>query len=193
MGHGRYRDGEQVVQAIDEVLAFWFAEGMNKVWFVKNPSFDAEVRATLGEHRERAAAGDYDHWMKSGRGCVALVILLDQAPRNIFRDDPRAYATDERARAITRHALQAGLDGGLPQVERIFLYLPLEHSESLDDQTLCCELASRLDEDPAWHRYALQHREVIERFGRFPHRNAVLGRRSTPEELELLKRKDAGF
>jgi uncharacterized protein (DUF924 family) len=101
--------------------------------------------------------------------------------------------TDEKARAVTRHALRLGLDAGLAHVERIFLYLPLEHSEDLDDQTLCCELVSRLDEDPAWHRYALQHHEVIERFGRFPHRNAVLGRCSTPEELEFLKRKDAGF
>jgi uncharacterized protein (DUF924 family) len=182
-----------MAQAIDEVLAFWFAEGMNEAWFVKDPSFDAKVRAVLGKHRERAVSGDYDHWMESGCGCVALVILLDQAPRNLFRDDPRAYATDEKARAVTHHALRLGLDAGLAQVERIFLYLPLEHSEDLEDQTLCCELAASLDEDPAWHRYALQHREVIERFGRFPHRNAVLGRRSTPEELEFLKRKDAGF
>jgi uncharacterized protein (DUF924 family) len=182
-----------MAETIDEVLAFWFAEGRNKAWFVKDEAFDTQVRSLLAGHSDQAAAGEYDDWKDSGRGCVALVILLDQVPRNLFRDDPRAYASDEKALAVTRHALRLGLDVGLSQVERVFLYLPLEHSESLEDQTLCCDLIEKLDEDPNWHLYALRHREVIERFGRFPHRNAVLGRRSTPEERDFLEQNDTGF
>ncbi len=182
-----------MADTIDEVLAFWFAEGRNKVWFVKDEAFDVATRASLGALFERAAAGRLDHWMESGRGCLTLVILLDQVSRNLFRNDPRAYATDEKARLVTHHALRAGLDEGLSQPERLFLYLPLEHSESLRDQTLCCDLIERLDEDPNWHIYALRHREVIERFGRFPHRNAVLGRRSTPEEEDFLAQNGTGF
>ncbi len=182
-----------MAETIDEVLAFWFAEGRNEVWFVKNAAFDAEVRAFLGALFERAVAGGLDHWRESGRGCLALVILLDQVPRNLFRDDPRAYDTDEQARSVTHHALRARLDEDLSQPERLFLYLPLEHSESLDDQTLCCDLIERLDEDPGWHDYALQHRRIIARFGRFPHRNVVLGRPSTPEEKDFLTQDGSGF
>ena len=102
-----------MAETIDEVLAFWFAEGRNEVWFVKNAAFDAEVRAFLGALFERAVAGGFDHWRESGRGCLALVILLDQVPRNLFRDDPRAYDTDEQARSVTHHALRALLDEDL--------------------------------------------------------------------------------
>ncbi len=182
-----------MADTIDEVLAFWFAEGRNKVWFVKDEAFDVATRASLEAPFELAATGDLDHWMESGRGCLALVILLDQVPRNLFRNDPRAYATDEKARSVTHHALRARLDEDLSQPERLFLYLPLEHSESLQDQTLCCDLIARLDENPGWHDYALQHREIVARFGRFPHRNAVLGRSSTPEEEDFLTQDGSGF
>ena len=132
----------------DDVLGFWFAPGMKERWFVKDPAFDLEVREALGALYERAAAGTLDGWGETGRGALALVILLDQAPRNLFRDDPRAFATDAAALAVTRRALELGLDQELTQVERVFLYLPLEHCEELADQALCCELMAGLDEDP---------------------------------------------
>jgi len=177
----------------DGVLAFWFAPGMEERWFKKDPAFDEEVRTRLLPLYEQAVAGHLDRWGESARGALALVILLDQVPRNLFRGDPRAYATDAKALAVTKRALQEGLDTTLRQVERMFLYLPLEHCEDLDDQELCVMLARALDENPEWHDYAVRHRDVVARFGRFPHRNAILGRPDTPEEQAFLKEPGSSF
>jgi uncharacterized protein (DUF924 family) len=114
-------------------------------------------------------------------------------PRNLFRGDPRAFATDAEALAVTKRTLEGGLDKALRQAERVFLYLPLEHSEDLADQELCVTLTGALDENPEWHDYALRHRDVVARFGRFPHRNAVLGRANTPEEEAFLKEPGSSF
>lgn len=179
--------------ALTDVLNFCFAEGPSDRWFTKDPSFDGEVRARLAELHMQAASGAFDAWRESADGCVALCMLLDQAPRNLFRGDARAFATDRQALAVTRHALAQGFDRELPQVKRMFLYLPLEHSESLADQDLCVRLVSALDEDPRWLDYAVRHREIIARFGRFPHRNAVLGRTSTAEEEAFLKQPGSSF
>jgi uncharacterized protein (DUF924 family) len=138
-------------------------------------------------------SGDFDHWRETAAGCVALCILLDQAPRNLFRGDPRSFASDAAARAVTRHALARGLDRDLPQEQRAFLYLPLEHSENLADQEACVRLFAGLDENPDGLDYAVRHRDIIARFGRFPHRNAVLGRTSTPEETEFLTQAGSSF
>ncbi|TQV83523.1 DUF924 domain-containing protein [Denitrobaculum tricleocarpae] len=178
---------------IDAVLDFWFAEGMAERWFVKDPAFDAEVRAALEPGYQEAREGRLDDWMSSARGCLALCILLDQAPRNLFRADPRAFASDPQARSIVRHALGQGFQESLSQIERLFLYLPLEHSEDLKDQEDCLALTMALDENPSWYDYAVAHRDIIARFGRFPHRNEVLGREATPEEAAFLREPNSSF
>ena len=175
-----------------EVLDFWFDAATRPRWFVRDPAFDAEVVRRLGGLYARALAGELDGWRGEARGALALVILLDQFPRNAFRGDARAFASDDRAREITREALARGLDQGLDEVERVFLYLPLEHSESLADQERCCALMAAL-EAPIWLDYARRHRDVIARFGRFPHRNAALGRASTAEEEAFLKEPGSSF
>lgn len=161
-------------------------------WFKADSDFDARITAEfLGDH-ESAAAGELDGLKATPEGCLALVILLDQFPRNMFRGTPRAFATDEAARAVSRHALTQRLDATLHRVPRSFLYLPLEHSENLEDQELSVRLFESLgDED--WLGYARAHRDIIARFGRFPHRNAILGRESTPEETEFLKQPGSAF
>ncbi len=176
-----------------EVLGFWFGPGMAERWFKKDPAFDAEVLARLGALHDRAAAGELDDWRDSAQGCLALVVLLDQVPRNLFRGQARAFATDAAARALASHAIERGFDQESPQGRRMFLYLPLEHSESLDDQETCVRLIATLDENPDWHDWAVSHRDIIARFGRFPHRNAALGRESTPEERAFLGQPDSPF
>jgi len=185
--------GEAVAGAPEEVLAFWYAEGMEQRWFKSDEAFDEDVRQALLPLHAQAATGRLDHWQQSARGALALVILLDQVPRNLFRGQPRAFATDAAALAVTRRALENGLDKALRQVERMFLYLPLEHCENLADQELCVTLTGQLDENPEWHDYALRHRDIVARFGRFPHRNAVLGREATPEEQDFLKEPGSSF
>ena len=172
---------------VADVIGFWFAAGMERRWFAKDESFDREVREKLLPAFELARAGKLEHWRDSAEGCVALVVLLDQVPRNLFRDSPQAFASDAAALEVTLHALACGFDDALPQVQRLFLYLPLEHSEDLAHQERCCQLTATLDENTAWHDYAQQHREIVARFGRFPHRNAVLGRETTAEEAAFLK------
>ena len=180
----------------DELLRFWFEESGPELWFAKSDEFDRTIRERFLADYEAAARGGHDDWQNSGAGCVALCLLLDQFPRNLFRDDARAFATDARALAVARHAVDAGLDveEGMSRDMRKFLYLPFEHSEDLDDQRLCMKLmAERLDpvgEDLDWAR---KHFVIIERFGRFPHRNETLGRESTPEELDFLKEPDSSF
>ncbi len=174
----------------EPVLQFWFDEHA-KDWFVKNAAFDAEIRERFLPLCEDAAAGRIAHWADEPRSALALVIVLDQFPRNMFRGTARAFATDPDARAIARRILERGWDKGMTQAERLFAYLPFEHSESLEDQDLSCELMKDFDAEQL--RYAIRHREIIERFGRFPHRNAILGRQSTPAEIEFLKQPGSGF
>ena len=181
------------MSAHEEVLDYWFAPGMAARWYVKDPAFDAEVRARLLPLYGRAAAGELAAWRVSARGCLALVILLDQVPRNVFRGEPRGFATDAQALAVTKQALDRGLDRQLTQVERVFLYLPLEHCESLADQELCVTLIGALDENPEWRDHAVRHRDIVARFGRFPHRNTALGRETTLEEAAFLKLPDSSF
>ena len=182
-----------VIDSAAGVLAYWFAEGMAERWFKKDPAFDREIGDRLGPLYRRAAAGELDDWPASAEGALALVLLLDQVPRNLFRDDPRAFATDAKAVSVTKAAVERGLDSGLKQIERVFLYLPLEHCEDLADQETCVRLTGQLDENADWCTYAIQHRDIIARFGRFPHRNAVLGRETTAEEAEFLKKPDSSF
>ena len=176
-----------------DVLAFWFAPGRADKWFERDEGFDAEVRETLGPLCRQALDGGLDHWGETARGTLALIILLDQVPRNLFRGEARAFAGDERALALAKRALARGLDQDLAVEERVFLYMPLEHCEALADQELCVALMSGLEGDPKWLDYALRHRDIIARFGRFPHRNALLGRASTPEEEAFLGEPGSSF
>jgi uncharacterized protein (DUF924 family) len=171
---------------IAEILEFWFAPGMAEKWFVTDLDLDREVRERLGALYEEAAAGELDSWRDTGAGCLALLVLLDQTPRNIFRNDPRTYATDEMARAVTQHALDRGFDRELTHNQRGILYLPLLHSESLADKERAVELTRPLTDNPDFHKWAVHHRDIVARFGRFPHRNEILGRENTPEEAAFL-------
>jgi uncharacterized protein (DUF924 family) len=173
-----------------EVLHFWF-EDHPKDWFAKNPGFDAAVRDRFIALHEAAAVGHLAHWADEARSCLALVILLDQFPRNMFRGEARAFATDPQSRAAARVILQRGWDKAMTQSEQLFAYLPFEHSEALADQDLSVELMKDFDAEQL--RYAARHREIIERFGRFPHRNDILGRESTAAEIEFLKLPGSGF
>jgi len=178
------------------VLRFWFGEPPVygtplKRWFEKDPAFDARVRATFLPLYERLAAGGDRDWLQRRADCLAYIVVLDQLPRNMFRDKARAFATDPLALVAAMHAVGSGYDRGLLAVERQFVYLPFEHSEALADQERACELMRPLGED--LYDWALRHKRIIERFGRFPHRNAALGRASTPEELEFLKQPGSSF
>lgn len=171
---------------IQDILDFWFAPGRERQWFGPDPGFDAELAARFALDWQEAELGRRDHWLEERDGALALVILLDQIPRNIFRDSPRAYATDAQARRAADAALARGFDQGLEARRRTFLYLPFEHSEDLADQRRCCALFAAAGDMDGLH-WAEKHKAIIERFGRFPHRNAILGRVSTPEEAEFLK------
>ena len=161
-------------------------------WFKADPDLDARITDEFLPDHERAAAGELDALKAMPEGCLALAILLDQFPRNMFRGTPRAFATDEAARAVCRHALAQGFDAKLHRVPRSFLYLPFEHSEELEGQELSVRLFDALG-DEEWLGYARAHRDIIARFGRFPHRNAVLGRESTPEEIAFLRQPGSAF
>ena len=174
----------------EQVLHFWFEEHA-KDWFVKNAAFDAEVRSRFLDLHEAAAAGQLVHWADDPRCCLALVIVLDQFPRNMFRGEARAFATDALACSAARVILERGWHRQMAQPEQLFAYLPFEHSEALADQVLSCDLMKDFDTDQL--RYAIRHREIIERFGRFPHRNGLLGRDSTAAEIEFLKEPGSGF
>jgi uncharacterized protein (DUF924 family) len=184
-----------------EVLDFWFGrEGepgygeFREAWFTKDPEFDRLVRDRFEALYEAAAAGDLDDWKEEARSCLALVIVLDQFPRNMFRGDPRSYATDRKAQETAEYAVDHALDRELPEFQRTFLYMPFMHSEDLVHQRRSVELFRRLggnETDSSY--YAARHMEIIERFGRFPHRNEILGRQTTPEEAEFLTQPGSSF
>jgi uncharacterized protein (DUF924 family) len=172
----------------DEILQFWRAAGPQR-WFKQDDGFDAEFRERFLPAHEAAAAGALDAWSARADGALALVLLLDQFPRNAFRDTPRMYATDALARDAARAAIARGFDRQVEAPLRRFFYLPFMHSEHLPDQERSVDL-NRTEGDEAL-RYALHHREIVTRFGRFPHRNAVLGRKSTAQEEQFLA--EGGF
>jgi uncharacterized protein (DUF924 family) len=179
----------------EEILDFWFGRPgtpefgrARDFWFRKDPAFDAELRTRFGTVIEAGLAGGLEDW-PSPRGTLARVVLLDQFTRNSFRDTPRAFAGDAQALAIAAQAIARGDDDALAAVERWFLYMPFQHAESLGAQERSVELFRRLRDEAGLADplpFAEKHAEVIRRFGRFPHRNAILGRASTPEEIEFL-------
>ena len=184
----------------EDVLDFWFGDDptlFREAWFRTDPTFDAACRARFGTVLEAARTGALDSWAETPRGTLALVIVLDQLSRNIHRGTPDAFAADTRARALARAAVARGDDRRLGPLERSFLYLPFEHAEDLADQAMSVRLFETLrgtyDTADRAIEYAERHREVIRRFGRFPHRNAILGRASTAEELAYLAEPGSGF
>jgi uncharacterized protein (DUF924 family) len=170
-----------------DVLAFWRAAGPDK-WFENDPAFDSEIAVKFSAVWHVAAAGALAKWEETPDGALALTIVLDQFPRNMFRGHARTYAADALARAVAGRALAHGFDARVPHDDRQFFYLPFMHSEDLADQERCVDLARRYGDDE-FLKYAEQHADIIRRFGRFPHRNAVLGRATTPQEQAFL---DAG-
>ncbi len=187
----------------EELLAFWFGapgdpeyDTGRAVWFEPRHAFDAALRDRFLDHHEAAAAGRLDHWMAAPRSCLALIVALDQLPRNLFRNDPRSYATDEQALAVARHAVARGFDRDMRALERTFVYLPFEHCEDVATQRQCVVLMGQLGYHSRGVRAldsAVRHLAIVARFGRFPHRNVILGRASTPEEIEFLTRPHSTF
>lgn len=174
------------------VLAWWFAPETKPRWFGGGNAFDEAVRDYFGPLYARAAGGELDGWAAEPRGLLALVILFDQVPRNIFRGTARAFEGDAQALALARLAVDRGLDQAMSMDERLFLYLPFEHAEDLADQERSVALFRALG-DAGYLDYAIRHQAVIERFGRFPHRNAILGRASTVEEVAFLEQPGSSF
>jgi uncharacterized protein (DUF924 family) len=188
---------------VEAVLSFWFEEGTvpglceyRPIWFASSPVFDAAIADRFSDAFERAASNELDHIAATPDGALALILMLDQFPRNLFRSGPRAFATDTKARAVCDRAIARGDDKRLTEFQRIFCYLPLQHSENLEDQIHSVKLFGSLGDDDVFHfiqEAAQRHLDIIERFGRFPHRNASLHRLSTPEERVFLDSDEGEF
>jgi uncharacterized protein (DUF924 family) len=174
---------------INDVLAFWRAAGPEK-WFAKDDAFDAQIQGRFLAAHEAAAAGALADWETTPEGVYALMILLDQFPRNLFRGSPRAFATDAQALEIAERAIAKGFDREITVPERRFIYMPFMHAEDLAHQERCVALCEASD-DAEGVKHAVTHRDIIRDFGRFPHRNAVLGRQTTPAEHAFLD--EGGF
>ncbi|MCW9045782.1 MAG: DUF924 domain-containing protein [Alphaproteobacteria bacterium] len=191
------------MSTIEEVLNFWFLPGdepefekSKPNWFSKNDDFDREITERfLGDH-EKAADGKLDKWKETSDGCLALLILLDQFSRNMFRGSPKSFEADPKALEIANHAIDKGFDKTFGPHQRMFFYLPFEHHEDIADQEYCLELVKDIPgamDEGGYLVWAKAHYDIIARFGRFPHRNAVLGRESTSEEIEFLKQEGSSF
>ena len=194
-----------------EILEFWFghaeddaatAAARAALWWQKDPDTDTRIRDRFETQVQAAGRGDLDEWAATPQGRLALILLVDQVPRNIYRDTPQAFGFDEKARALCIEGIELGQDAALRPIQRVFFYLPLEHSEDPDHQAWCVDLMRGLAREvpEAWRPvfvdfvdYAEAHRRIIDRFGRFPHRNAILGRRSSDGEIEFLKQPGSSF
>lgn len=195
----------------EEILAYWFgsnpddagiAKEKKRIWWEADPAIDAEIRLRFGDLVEAAGRNELSDWAETPRGLLALILLTDQFPRNIHRRTPLAFAFDGAARTYCKHGIVRGFDLQLRPIERVFHYLPLEHSEALDDQRESVRLFSELaqlappeqkDLYAGYLKYAERHRDIVTRFGRFCHRNRILGRPSTAEEEEFLRQPGSSF
>jgi len=186
-----------------EIYDYWFgapgADGHGDVrefWFGGGPSVDSEIQERFSGHYERAIAGEFEDWKSGAQSAVSLIILLDQFPRNMFRGDPRSFAADSMALSCARQLVDSPLHGELITVEKVFAYLPFEHSENMEDQNKCVSLYEAMephDSKAEWIDFAVLHLEIIEQFGRFPHRNDILGRKNTPAEEAWLATSEHRF
>ena len=186
----------------DALYGFWFGElseergEVREFWFSGSPEIDRKLAALFSEDYNRALEGSYDDWRSSVRGCLTLIILLDQIPRNIFRGQPESFKTDTKALEIAREFIKSPWHEGLIEVEKLFAYLPFQHSENRGDQALSVKLYSEIpehDKKEEWLDFAVQHKTIIDAFGRFPHRNAILKRENTPREAVWLAGNDQRF
>lgn len=169
-----------------EILDFWFSEKTEAHWFVRSDDLDQEIKQRFSAVYEQAVEGALAGWKADAESALALTIIFDQFPRNIFRGSPKAFASDPLACALSKYALEHDYDMAVDEKARQFFYLPLMHSEAVEDQEHCVKLYKALGNDFALG-FAREHRDIVKEFGRFPHRNAVLGRQNTPEETEFLK------
>lgn len=195
----------------EEILSFWFGDldesGLAKKdisarWYKKDDAFDREIRDHFLADYEAIASGEREDWLDEPKSWLAYIIVLDQLARNMFRDSPKMYAEDHRALAATKKGIERGHDKKLAGHHRVFAYMPLMHSESLEDQDRCIELFRAFQEESSGPleealgynlKYAVAHRDIVRDWGRFPHRNELLGRESTPEEEAFLKKPGSSF
>jgi uncharacterized protein (DUF924 family) len=192
----------------EEILLFWFGPDLTDPlqhadnWWKKDPGFDREIRTRFEKDLLRAASGGLDSWKEKPESCLAYIILLDQFSRNIYRDTPKAFSQDPMALQSAIEAVERGLDKEIPEIARTFFYLPLMHCEDREMQRRCVSIFHQLLEEAPTklkgvlkgnYDYAQRHADIIERFGRFPHRNKILGRPATPEETEFLKGPGSSF
>jgi uncharacterized protein (DUF924 family) len=177
---------------VGDVLKFWFEQTEPDQWFKKNPAFDASIRERFLSLHEVLVSCENHGLLADAQTALAAVIVLDQMSRNMFRDTPRAFATDPLALWVAEAAIARGFDAGLTKDQRMFLYLPFEHSEDRQSQARGVALMASLG-DAEQSKWAEAHRAIVDRFGRFPHRNGILGRASTPEETEFLKQPGSSF
>jgi len=199
------------MENVETILRFWFgtatddvevAEQCGNMWWKKNPGIDNEIRERFEGELNAVAKGEHDDWLEDSRGRLAMIILADQFSRNMYRDTPRAFANDALALSWCKDGIDSGVDGELRSIERVFLYMPLEHSESIEDQRRSVALFTQLAQNVAPQQrklfngyvdYAVRHRDIVQRFGRFPHRNAILGRESTEDEITFLQQPGSSF
>ncbi len=181
-------------QIAKSIIDFWFIEISPKQWWVKSTDFDQLIRERFLSVYEQTRDGQHLQWLHSEQSCLARIIVLDQFPRNMFRDKPESFQTDVLALAATKNAISLGFDIGMPSQHKAFLYMPLMHSEALDDQAKAVELFTAAGSDLAENlKSSLRHKAIIEQFGRFPHRNQILGRASSEAEIAFLKQPGSRF
>ena len=178
-------DLKQCISSPQSILDFWFSEPAKKLWFRSTSDFDTEILDRYYTLWQQAKKQQLIDWEKTAEGCLALVIILDQFPLNMFRGNAKSFSTEKEALKITRYAISKFFDKKLEPIQLTFLYMPLMHSEDIDDQNLSVELFDKISLENNL-RFAKHHRDIIKRFGRFPHRNTILGRTSTAEEIEYL-------
>lgn len=171
-----------------DILEFWYAPAIAKHWFAATPALDQEIRTRFAALWQQAAAGELDAWAATPEGALALIIVLDQFPLNMYRGQPASFSSEAKAIEVAKRAVAQGFHTGLPEDRKLFMFMPLMHSERLDDQDRSVELYRANGMDPRW---AEHHRTIVRRFGRFPHRNAILGRPDTPEERDYLASDEA--
>ncbi len=177
---------------IQQVLSFWFERHGPEQWWAKDPAFDRAIRAEFGTLHARAALGELFAWRGEPAGRLAEIIVLDQFSRNLYRNDARAFACDGMALALAQEAVRTGADRAIPPERRKFVYMPYEHSESRRVHEVAVGLFASLD-DPESLKYELQHKAIVDRFGRYPHRNEALGRPSTAAEIAFLETPNSSF
>ena len=185
------------MQLSEKILEFWFGQSdltsglkPRKVWFKSSSSFDQKIYINFRHSHDDALAGRLDNMAENQKSCLALIILLDKFPRNLFRESPLAFRGDAKAQKLSYYAISQRFDEKIDSIAKLFFYLPLEHSENIDDQKQSLKLINAIN-GKRINKAATEHYNVIKRFGRFPHRNAVLGRKSTPEELIYLSKPPA--